>query len=348
MRGWRAVFAAAMLLPPNPTAADLLLPSGFTGQVYVRGEGFDAGRGFPGIPATSTLAFDDAGFLYLARTGRRYTGGEVEDLWPIYRIPPGGARVTPESEARYLHGPPLRNPQIAAIRGGREVLVTTFDHDRKIGVLYRMRDGRAELLAGGTPDPGRPPLLRQPEGAAVDAAGHVYVADRIQGLVVRLDSEGRVLDPRYLMVTRPRVLTAGGPGRLWVGSDGDALAPWQQGQGEIWSVSPEGAATLMVRGPIPAGISVSPGGYLFVADRQAAEIFVVGPEGKRTEFARFTEGDAPRGLVFAPVTGETRRAGIAGDLFVVTITRGAWPVNEVLRISGPFDGFVRDRRAGAQ
>ncbi|MBI2879396.1 MAG: hypothetical protein HYY19_06720, partial [Candidatus Rokubacteria bacterium] len=59
-----------MLLPPNPTAADLLLPSGFTGQVYVTGEGFDAGRGFPGIPATSTLAFDDAGFLYLARTGR--------------------------------------------------------------------------------------------------------------------------------------------------------------------------------------------------------------------------------------------------------------------------------------
>jgi len=340
-----ALLVAAVLSAPHPTAADLLLPAGFTVQVYVTGEGFDAGRGLPGIPATSTLALDDAGFLYLARTGRRYTGGEVEDLWPIYRIPPGGARLTLDTEARYLHGPPLRNPQVAAVRGGREVLVTTFDHDRKIGVLYRMRDGRAELLAGGTPDRGSPPLLRQPEGAAVDAAGHVYVADRLQGLVVRLDSSGRVLDPRYIKVTRPRVLAAGGKGRLWVGSDGDAMAPWQQGQGEIWSVSPEGAATPTVRGPIPAGISMSPGGHLFVADRQAAEIFVVGPEGKRTEFARFTEGDAPRSLAFAPVTSETHRAGIAGDLFVVTINRGAWPVNEVLRISGPFDEFVRARRA---
>ena len=28
-----------------------------------------------------------------------------------------------------------------------------------------------------------------------------------------------------------------------------------------------------------------------------------------------------------------------GDLFIVTIKAGAWPVNEVVRISGPFDEF---------
>ena len=72
---------------------------------------------------------------------------------------------------------------------------------------------------------------------------------------------------------------------------------------------------------------------------------MLGPEGKKTEFARFGEGDAPRTLAFVPVTPETRRAGIAGDLLVVTVSRGAWPVNEVVRISGPFERFVQDGAA---
>ena len=37
---------------------------------------------------------------------------------------------------------------------------------------------------------------------------------------------------------------------------------------------------------------------------------------------------------------DARRAGIAGDLFVATTTLGAWPVNEVVRISGPFDELI--------
>lgn len=343
-----AVFVVAFLLASGEGAADLLIPAGFTAHVYVTGEGFDssAARGVRGIPAASTLAFDQAGILYLARTGRRYSGGEVEDLWPIYRILPGGARLTPDTEGRYLHGPPLPNPQVVAVSGGREVFVTTFDRDRRVGVLYRMLDGRPEFLAGGTPSRGVPPLLRQPEGAAVDAAGNLYVADREQGVIVRLDPSGRVLDPRYVSVTRPRLLVVGDRDELWIGSDGTAAAPWQQGVGEIWRVSREGGPALVLRGPVPAGMSIGPGGHLLVADRHAARIFAVAPDGKRTDFARFTDGDAPRSLGFAPVTPETRRAGIAGDLFVVTIGRGAWPLNEVVRISGPFDQFVREHGAG--
>lgn len=344
MRGWRRALVLLLLLAPAPTAAELLLPPGFTAQVYVTGERFHAaGRGVRGIPATSTLAFDHAGVLYLARTGRRYIGAEVEDIWPIYRIPPGGARLTPDTEARYFHGPPLPNPQITAIRAGRELFVTTFDRERKIGVLYRMLDGRAELFAGGTPEGGTPPLLRQPEGAAVDASGNLYIADRKQGRVIRLDPSGHVLDPRYVKVTRPRVLAIDGEGWLWVGSDGDAEAPWQNGRGEIWRVSPERVPSILLRGPIPAGISVGPGGHLFVADRHAGHIFILSPDGKRAAFASFTDGDAPRSLAFVPATSETRQAGIAGDLFVVTISRGAWPVNEVIRISGPFEEFLRKR-----
>src|SRR5436309_848075 len=232
----------AVALPARRTGAQPSVPPGFGVHVYVPGDGFEAspGGGARGVRSTSTLAFDETGALYLARTGRRYAGGEGEELWPLYRIPRGGARLTPPTEAQFYYGPPLLNAQVAAMRAGRELFVTTFDRDRKVGVVYRMRDGRAELFAGGTPPDGTPPLLVQPEGVAVDAVGNLYVADRAQGAIVRL-------------------------------------------------------------------------------------------------------GDAPRSLAFAPITPETRGAGIAGDLFVVTTNRGAWQVNEVLRISGPFDAHLRGR-----
>lgn len=336
-----AVIAMAVLLFPGVVTGEMRLPPGFTARVYVTGEGFDAeaSRAGRGLPATSTMAFDDAGSLYLARTGRRYTSGEVYDLWPLYRIPLGGARLTPATETRYFHGPPLPNAQVGALRGGRELFVTTFDRDRRIGVVYRMVDGRVELFAGGTPPPGTPPVLRQPEGAVVDTAGNVYVADRHQGTVVRFDPSGKVLDPRYFAVARPRVLAMGEGNQMWVGADGNAEAPWQPGPGELWKIGPDGARSLVLRGPMPSAIGLSPAGQLFVADRQGAGIFAITGDGTRVEFARFTDGDAPRSLVFAPATAETRRAGIAGDLFVVVISRGAWPSNDVIRVSGPFDQF---------
>ena len=346
MRWWRGIVAAALLLAPCPARADVELPPGWSVRVYVTGEGFDSSesRGSRGIPAVSTLTFDPDGVLYLARTGRRYLGGEAEDKFPLYRIPIGGARLTRESESRYFHGPPLPNPQVGAVRSARELFVTTFDRDRKVGVLYLMVDGRAELFAGGTPDRGQAPLLKQPEGVAIDPAGGFFVADRDRGVIVRLDPTGRVLDPRYAVVTRPRVLAVDGSGALWIGGDGSAEAPWQQGTGEIWHVGREGVARLVVSGPVPQAISLSPGGHLVVADRHAAQVFAINPDGTRIELARFTDGDAPRSLVFAPVTPETRHAGIAGDLFVVTINRGTWPLNEVLRISGPLDELLRERR----
>lgn len=341
MRPW--VLLALLLIPAPATAAELKLPPGFTAQVYVTGEGFDGATAVRGIPSVATLAFDDTGTLYLSRVGRRYTGGEVDDLFSIYRIPVGGARLSPPTEARYFYGPPLPNPQVATIRGGRDLFVTTFDRDRKVGVLYRMVDGRAELMMGGTPPRGTPPLLTQPEGAAADSAGQLYVADRDRGVVLKLDPAGRVLDPRYVTLARPRVLAVDERDQLWVGADGPAEAPWQRGPGEIWRVSREGAPSLVLRGPVPSAIGLGGGGHLFVADRQAAKILVVTPEGQTVEFAAFAEGDAPRSLAFAPVTPETRRAGIAGDLFVVAITRGTFRVNEILRISGPFADLVRPR-----
>ncbi|MGH7340092.1 MAG: hypothetical protein ACREKH_06350, partial [Candidatus Rokuibacteriota bacterium] len=230
------LFALSLLwVAPRPAAAEMRLPPGFTAQVYVTGEGFDTDstRGIRGIPATTTLTFDQAGLLYLARSGRRYVGGEVYDLWPIYRIPAGGARLSPDVERRYFYGPPLLKPQVGAMRAGRELFVTTFDRERKVGAIYRLADGRAELFAGGTPERGARPILRQPEASAVDSAGNLYVADRAEGVVVRLNPEGRVLDPGFVTVPRPRLLAVDDRDHLWVGSDGNAEAPYQQGPGAI-------------------------------------------------------------------------------------------------------------------
>ncbi len=338
------VLALAAVLPAPLARAEIRPAPGFTVATYVTGSGFGGGAsGTPGMPSVSTLAFDPSGVLYLARTGRRYTGGETADhLWPVYRIAPGGARLTPETEARHLYGPPLPNPQVGAVRAGGELLVTTFDRDRRVGVLYRVVDGRAALLAGGTPPAGTPPLLRQPEGVAVDGAGNLYVADREQGVIVRLDATGRVLDPRWVAVKRPRVLAVDARDRLWIGADGDAEAPWARGVGEIWLVT-DGVPRLVLRGPRPAAIAAAPGATLIVADRQEGVLFVLGEDGRRTELARFTEADAPRGLAFAPSTPDTERAGIAGDLFVVTIPRGIFSVNDVVRLHGPFAEFIRER-----
>jgi DNA-binding beta-propeller fold protein YncE len=332
--------ALVILALPCAAFAEIVLPPGFTVQVYVTGDGFDTSeRSARGLPSASTLAIDSAGVLYVARTGRRYSGGEVDDLWPVYRFLAGGARVTKATERSFLYGPPLPSAQIAGMRGGRDVLVSTFDRDRKVGVLYLLNDGHAEMLAGGTPPKGEAPLLTQPEGAAVDGAGNVYVADRAQDRVVKLGPRGALVDISRVAVKRPRVLAVGGDGALWVAGDGGAEAPWQRGPGEIWRIAGDAPPALVLRGPVAAGMTLAPSGDVFVADRQAPEIFAVAPDGRKIPFAKFTDGDAPRGLAFAPVTPQTERAGIAGSLFVIAVSRGAWPVNEILRISGPFEQF---------
>jgi hypothetical protein len=56
---------AALLVGPAP--AEVRLPPGFSAQVYVTGQGFEGGRTARGIPATTTLVFDESGSLYLAR-----------------------------------------------------------------------------------------------------------------------------------------------------------------------------------------------------------------------------------------------------------------------------------------
>jgi sugar lactone lactonase YvrE len=333
----------ALLLLVAPARAELGLPPGFTVEPYVTGQGFDTSgeRGVGGVPAVGTLGIDAAGTLYMSRTGARFRSGDVEDLWAIYRIPAGGARMTPETEGRFLYGPPLPNPQIGAVSPRGAVWVTTYDRERRLGALYRFLDGKPVLFAGGRPAAGAAPLLRHPEGVAIGATGDIYVTDREEGAIVRLDPQGNLVNARFASLLRPRMLAMDEAGDLWVGGDGSAETPFGTGNGEIWRVGRDGRMQSLLQGPLPAGFSMSPGGALFVVQRRTGQLFALTPDGRRLEFASTANGTFLRTLAFAPVTPETRRAGIAGSLFVVVVSRSLWLINEVVRVSGPFDEWVR-------
>ena len=329
--------------------AGMKLPPGFTATTYISGAGFDPNQrqSAPGLPAIVTITFDSRGNLYFARTANRLREIYGSDSAPIYRLPVGPARITPDMEGQFLFGPPLSDPDEAAVNEKGEVFVSSSDRKKGFGSLYRLSSsGEAVLFAGGPPAPGSPPLLKDPEGIAFDPSGHIYVTDADLGVVVKLDRRGNVLNAKFLSgLGRGRTLTFDPRGHLWIGTDGLHNTPHMDGSGRIYRVSlPDGKLRLIHSGPLPSGMSLSPGGFLFVAQRRAGKIFALTPEGKRVEFASFSGQSDVRTLAFPPITKETRKAGIAGDLFVMVFPMLDYPVREVIRISGPFDAYVKQRQ----
>jgi sugar lactone lactonase YvrE len=323
------------------------LPPGFTITTYVSGTGFDPDRraNARGIPAIVTVTFDQQGSLYFARTANRLREIYGRDEASIYRVPVGGATITPKTEADFLFGPPLPDPDEAGVNSKGEVFVSTSDRAKGFGSVYRITpSGKADLFAGGAPAPGEPPLLKDPEGVVFDKRGNVYVIDDDLGVIVKLDPQGKVLNPRFLSnIGRGRTLTFDPRGYVWIGSDGPHYTPHADGSGIIYRASlPEWKLQTVHSGPLPSGMSLSPGGNLFVAQRRSGKIFALTPEGRRVEFASFSAGAAVRTLAFPPVTEETRKAGIAGSLFVMVFPMLDYPVREIIRISGPFDAYVKE------
>ena len=322
----------------RPAAEMQSCPPGFTAKVYVTGEGFDGSAWRPGHPVQLDARLrSDRHRSTLARNGRRYQGGEVEDIWPVFRVPLGGGRLGATAEARFLYGPPLPNPQVGAVRGAHELLVTTYDRDRSLGVLYRIVDGRAELVAGGTP--------RARRAAAPEAARRRGARSRRQPLRGRPPAQIAVvqLDPAGTPAQSPLALA-------------DSPAPHRQPRRTVLGLErrrrrgavaarhrrdlergPEGRH-LALRGPIAYRHGRQPGRTPVRRRPPERALWSPWAATARGRTSRpFTEGDAPRAVMFAPVTEATRRAGIAGDLFVILIRRGTLTLNEIIRVSGPFD-----------
>lgn len=329
--------------------AEINLPPGFTVTTHVTATGFDPNRSrnFPGLPAIVSIAFDRQGNFYFARTANRLREIYGKDAAEIYRVPPSGAKVTRRTEDRFLFGPSLLDPDEVAVNNKGEAFVSTSNRAKGFGSVYRLTSsGSIHLFAGGPSAPGSPPLLRDPEGIAFDKTGNIYVTDSVLGIVVKFDPEGRVINPRFLSgLGRSRTLTFDSRAYLWIGSDGPHKDPHRDGFGQIYRVKMPGNKLRLVHTcPLPSGMSLSPGGYLFVAQRRSGKIFVLTPEGRRIEFASFTGNSALRTLAFSPVTAETKKAGIAGKLLVFPMLD--FPVREVIQITGPFDKYVEREGRG--
>ncbi|MGH7823756.1 MAG: hypothetical protein ACREQ7_01055 [Candidatus Binatia bacterium] len=321
----------------------LKLPPGFKSTIYITGSGFHEDQ--RGIPAIVSMAFDTDGALYFARTANRLREIYGRSSASIYRIPPGAAKVTPETEKEYFFGPSLNDPDELAVNRRGEVFVST-SNPAGYGTVYRLTpSGENSLFAGG-PAPSGKSLLRDPEGIAFDEANNVYVIDNDLGVVAKLGPTGEVLSPRWITgLGRGRTLTFGRRGYLWIGSDGPHDTEHIDRWGQILRLQMSSRKLEVIySGALGSGMSFSPGGNLFVAQRRSHKLFALTPDGKRVEFASFSGRSALRTLAFPPLTDGTRKLGIAGDLFVMVFPMLDYPVREVIRISGPFDEYVNKNR----
>ena len=113
------------------------------------------------------------------------------------------------------------------------------------------------------------------------------------------------------------------------------------GNGEIWRVAPDGRRRPGPPGALAGGMAMSPGGACSSCSAARRSSSCSRPTGAVSSSPPPRNGSFFRSLAFAPVTPETRKAGIAGDLFLVVVSRSMWMINEVIRISGPFDEWAR-------
>ena len=118
--------------------AGMKLPPGFTATTYVSAVGFDPDQGAPGLPAIVTITFDSGGNLYFARTANRLREIYGSDSAPIYRLPVGPAKITPDREGRFLFGPSLPDPDEMAVNEKGEVFVSTSDRGTGFGSVYKL------------------------------------------------------------------------------------------------------------------------------------------------------------------------------------------------------------------
>lgn len=162
---------------------------------------------------------------------------------------------------------------------------------------------RVETLAAGPP-------LNGPDGAAVDAAGRLYVANWGAGkgtTVVRMDAFAGGSAPAVFLdgFQAPDALLFDGEGNLFVSNFA---------AGTVERITPAGARTVVASGlGHPSALAMDGDGSLYVSDfgsYDGTTVHRIAPDGTVAPFA--TGFSAPLGLAFGP----------GGDLFVASFNTG--------------------------
>lgn len=190
-------------------------------------------------------------------------------------------------------------------------------------------DGDVLTLAGASPQAGSADGIganaqfRQPEGVAVDAAGNVYVADKLNHTVRVVSAAGLVRTLAGSAGTRGSADGAGAAARfdypedVAAAADGTLYVADAQNHA-VRRIAPDGMVTTLAGGVgnppylgLPNGIALGPDGNVYVSDLSNAQILRITQDGEVSALA----GNARRGG-HADGTGEDARFSAPGALTV--------------------------------
>jgi streptogramin lyase len=232
-------------------------PAGLVSVLAGSKEGFaDGPDASARFSAPSGLALAEDGYLYVADTGND----------AIRRISPDGAVSTIAGADAGLNGP------VGVAVDGRRIIVADTYNDRIVAIEP---DGSLTTIAGaGGPGfaDGANASFDTPSGVAVDAGGHIFVADTGNGAVRRISPDGTVatIGPGY--ASRPLAIDVAADGSLFVAdARGRVIEITADGNHRTIAGSGRGfadGAGATARFRAPSGIAVTAPGHLLVTDRR--------------------------------------------------------------------------------
>ena len=221
----------------------------------------------------------------------------------------------------------LRSPTGVAVdsAGNLYIADTRNNSIRKVDTAGTITTvvGTGESGFGGDGGPAVQAQLRSPTGVAVDGAGNLYIADRDNLRIRKVDSTGTITT-----VAGAGEYGGGGDGRLAIqvqlsfptdvavdGSGNLYIANFRPGR--IFKVDTTGIITTVAGGPAsviplyrPTGVAVDGTGNLYIADSHRRRIFKVDATGIITTVA----GDPTLGILLGRPVGVT--VGGAGNLYI--------------------------------
>ena len=172
--------------------------------------------------------------------------------------------------------------------------------------------------------------LAQPGGVAVDAAGHVWVADTGHGRVVEFSAAGRVLGAFGQNLDLPAGVAVDAAGHVWVADTGHGRVVEFSAAGRVLAAF-GAAGSGRERLNQPVALAVTPSGDVWVADQGNSRVVEFSADGRyRVSFAVPT----PAG-VGLDTRGEVWVSSPAYALTGGNSVREFSPAGHQLRSSGP-------------
>ena len=264
-----------------------------TGEPGFSGDGGPAVQAQLNIPAG--VAVDGAGAVYFAD----------RDNHRIRRVGTSGAITTIAGTGEYGFsgdgGPAvqaqLRGPTGVAVDGAGAVYFADRDNHRirrvdPSGTITTIA-GTGERGFGGDGGPAVQAQLRGPTGVAVDGAGAVYFADRINDRIRRVDPSGAITTIAGTVDALGASWAADEEGALYFAGGADHRIRRRDPSGAITTIagtgepgfSGDGGPAVQARLNGPYSVAVDRAGAVYVADRDNHRIRRVDPSGAITTIA---------------------------------------------------------------